>query len=89
MTKRLILKGRVQGVGMRYSVSRIAKQMGLFGYVKNKADGSVECLIQGDEQSLKQFIMNLKTRTPGYIEQLQEEDVTYSKEYNNFQIRIF
>lgn len=88
-TKKLILKGRVQGVGMRFSVSRIAKRMNLFGYVKNKGDGTVECLVQGEEEDIKVFIHNVKTRTPGYIEHLYEEDVQYAKDYRNFQIRIF
>ena len=88
-TIRYTLYGRVQGVGMRYSVARIAKQMELNGYVKNKPDGTVECFVQGEEDVLRRFIMNVKNRTPGYIEKIREEPVEYSKQYSNFQIKIF
>lgn len=50
------ISGKVQGVGFRYSAIHAAKQSGLGGYVKNMADGSVEALVQGDKESIDQFI---------------------------------
>ena len=37
-----IVKGRVQGVGYRYFVIHVAREIGLKGYVKNLMDGDVE-----------------------------------------------
>jgi len=88
-TTKLTLKGRVQGVGMRFTVSRLAKQHNLSGYVKNKADGGVECLVQGEEDIIERFIEQVKTRTPGYIDKLTIERVEYAKHYDSFQIRLF
>ncbi len=88
-TKRFILYGRVQGVGMRYTISRIATSLGLHGYVKNKPEGTVECLVQGEDDTIRTFLLHIKNRTPGYIEHIHQEDVDFSKNYTNFQIRIF
>jgi len=45
---RVIVYGRVQGVGFRYYTRREAKRLGLTGWVRNLSDGSVEAVINGD-----------------------------------------
>ncbi|GJM24296.1 MAG: acylphosphatase [Phycisphaerae bacterium] len=47
--------GRVQGVGFRYTVCRIAEPFDVTGYVKNLADGSVELVAEGEQQTLSQL----------------------------------
>lgn len=49
------VKGRVQGVCFRYETQRQARALGLMGYVKNLADGSVEVLAQGSAADLTQL----------------------------------
>ena len=56
-----VITGRVQGVGFRYFVLRNAKQLGLVGWVRNRADGAVETVAEGDKQALERFINKLKT----------------------------
>ncbi len=53
---RLRVTGYVQGVGFRAYVRRRALALGLSGYAKNMPDGSVEVVLQGDEQSIGQLI---------------------------------
>ncbi len=53
---RLIIKGRVQGVFFRDSTRREALNLGLTGWVKNRRDGSVEALVEGDEDKVKELI---------------------------------
>ncbi|HMK92612.1 MAG TPA: acylphosphatase [Thermoleophilia bacterium] len=45
---RFRVEGRVQGVGYRYSAQRVGAQLGLQGWVRNRADGAVEGHVQGD-----------------------------------------
>ena len=49
---RLVISGRVQGVGFRAFVERQALKRGLRGWVRNRRDGTVEALFIGDERSL-------------------------------------
>jgi acylphosphatase len=49
------VKGFVQGVGFRRFVFENAKRLGLRGYAKNLSDGSVEVLVTGDEEKIKQL----------------------------------
>jgi acylphosphatase len=50
--RRFRVTGRVQGVFFRDSTRRTATELGLTGYAKNKADGSVEVLACGPEDAL-------------------------------------
>ena len=54
IAKRLTVTGRVQGVGFRPFVNRLALRLGLDGWVRNAA-GQVEILIQGTPQSVQYF----------------------------------
>lgn len=51
-TQRMLVTGLVQRVGFRDFVVRIARQHGLVGWVRNRADGSVEILATGDDAAL-------------------------------------
>jgi len=59
VAKKYVISGRVQGVGFRYFVERRANQLGIFGYVKNCWDGSVEVYAVGDLTSLEEFKSHL------------------------------
>jgi acylphosphatase len=49
---RLRITGRVQGVGFRYALQAEAQRLGIAGWVRNRADGSVEALARGAPQAL-------------------------------------
>ena len=55
-----VITGQVQGVGFRYFVIRNAKQLGLVGWVRNRMDGAVEIVAEGDKQHLECLISKLK-----------------------------
>jgi acylphosphatase len=56
VTRHLRISGRVQGVGFRYSLLAEAKARGLGGWVRNRRDGSVEALLQGEEAAVEAVI---------------------------------
>ena len=58
------LEGRVQGVGFRAFVRRRAQELGLDGWVRNAADGTVEAEAAGDRASLDAFEDHLRQGPP-------------------------
>jgi acylphosphatase len=50
--RRFLVRGRVQGVGFRWFVEREAHTLGIAGWVRNNADGSVEVLAHGTPDQL-------------------------------------
>ena len=48
--------GRVQGVGYRYALRDEALRLGITGWVRNRADGSVQALLQGDDAALEMLV---------------------------------
>lgn len=55
-TVRLLIRGRVQGVGFRYFVRREATRLALDGWVRNLANGNVEAVISGDPGKVAEMI---------------------------------
>ncbi len=55
IAKRLVIQGSVQGVGYRDWLVYKARGLGLDGWVRNRADGSVEALLAGDVASVEEM----------------------------------
>ena len=53
---RLLVDGRVQGVGYRYSACAEARCLGLSGWVRNRSDGRVELEAEGPELEVEQMV---------------------------------
>ena len=51
-TLRIMVEGRVQGVGFRYFVAREAERRAIGGFARNLGDGRVEIVAQGDGDAL-------------------------------------
>ena len=56
VTQKLRIRGRVQGVGYRDALCREAERRGVAGWVRNRTDGSVEALVQGDAGAVAALI---------------------------------
>ncbi len=75
---RVQVTGRVQGVGFRATTCTTAQQLGISGIVRNKSDGSVEIIAQGEERALKQLTEKLKSIFDAdFTSELKEADTVY------------
>jgi acylphosphatase len=48
VARRLVIHGRVQGVWYRESMRQEAERLGIAGWVRNRVDGTVEAIVEGD-----------------------------------------
>ena len=60
----IIVHGRVQGVWFRAGTKERADELGLFGWVKNKSEGTVEIHAEGEKLQLEDFILWCRKGTP-------------------------
>jgi acylphosphatase len=56
ITRQLRISGRVQGVGYRDALRHEARRRSLTGWVRNRADGSVEALVQGTQEAVEALV---------------------------------
>lgn len=83
----LIFKGHVQRIGFRSIAAMLANEMGLKGTVANLPDGTVEVYVQGESQTIFQFIENLKNHFNEKIHQvIIDENVNIETPYTHFNI---
>lgn len=54
------VEGRVQGVGFRYFVQEVAAGLDLTGWVRNRWDGSVEVVAEGEREKLEKLLASLQ-----------------------------
>lgn len=83
-----IVEGHVQGVGFRYFVQDTALALRLKGWVRNRWDGSVEVLAEGERANLEKLLAALH-RGPrsAHVTRLIHEWQTPTDEFLSFSIR--
>jgi acylphosphatase len=65
MPKHLIISGRVQGVGFRFGMIAAAERLGVTGWVRNRTDGTVEAVVDGDPAAVTAMIDWANKGPPG------------------------
>jgi acylphosphatase len=81
VTKRLLITGRVQGVGFRFYAQRKARELSVAGWVRNRPDGSVEAVIQGTLEAVESMIAWARRGPPSAVVsgvQITEADGVYA-----------
>jgi len=64
---RIVVRGRVQGVGFRYYARQIALEAGVTGEVWNRSDGAVEVLAEHPDEAVLTSFSNAIERGPGSV----------------------
>jgi acylphosphatase len=85
---RINISGNVQGIGYRYFVAKLAAEMKLKGYVRNKNDGSVELELECDDSQLEVILRRLKTGHPwARVDSVKTTNAPFEGVYSSFEIR--
>lgn len=62
---RIVVTGRVQGVGYRWFAREVARMLGVVGWVRNMPDGTVVLEIMAPESIVDEFTAELRVGPPG------------------------
>jgi acylphosphatase len=85
--KRIIVHGRVQGVGFRYFVQHVANRLGVAGNVRNCPDSTVEIVAQGSEKKIAEFIREVeKGPSLARVQRVAVTDIPVDDSYGSFLI---
>jgi acylphosphatase len=61
---KVLLDGRVQGVGLRYYTQQKATELGLTGFIRNLTDGRVEVVFEGPADKVEELLTWFQTGSP-------------------------
>jgi len=83
----VFISGRVQGVWFRENTLKKAKNLGIFGWVKNLPDGKVEAVFEGEKEKVEKMLEWSK-RGPFFakVTGLEARDEAYKEEFSDFTI---
>jgi acylphosphatase len=83
----VIITGRVQGVAFRADTRWSAQQIGVSGWVRNRPDGSVEAVIEGERKRVEEMLAWCR-RGPALarVDEMKLEWEPYTGEFERFNI---
>ena len=83
----IYFSGTVQGVGFRYTAVHVARRYDVTGYVRNCADGRVECVVEGSAAEIDAFLGDLGEAMRGNIGDQSERKGGWTGEFRSFGVR--
>ncbi len=83
----IFFSGRVQHVGFRWISSRMARELGLTGWVCNGSDGRVEMEVQGEPGSIRQLIIRINAQPHIIIEDMDITEVPAEEHEYGFSVK--
>ena len=86
VAKHIIFIGRVQGVGFRFTVHRMAHRHQLAGFVRNLPDGTVEMFAQGPARDIDDCIQDIKEYFGDYLRETRTQEIPTDPKYKDFRI---
>jgi len=86
--QRLVIRGRVQGVGYRDAAVQAAFECGVQGWVRNRRDGTVEALAQGAPDAVERFVVWCRRGPPlARVAEVTAVDAEVDAELSAFEMR--
>jgi acylphosphatase len=85
--REVIFRGRVQGVGFRYTTRQIAARFRVVGFVRNQPDGTVQLVVEGEPAELDRFIQAVAGEFDGYITDQTSRVAPTTGEFSHFSVR--
>ena len=86
--RRVHVEGRVQGVFFRDSTRRVARDLGLVGWVRNCPDGRVEAVFEGDAAAVERALDFVRSGPPlARVVQVRVDDEPVADDSRDFEIR--
>lgn len=88
VARRVVVRGRVQGVWFRQSTLREAERLGVDGWVRNRDDGTVEAWVQGEAAAVDALAAWCGTGPPrAEVTAVDVEDVPADPALRGFSVR--
>ncbi len=87
VARRLVIGGRVQGVGFRWFTVEQARVEGVGGFVRNLPDGRVEAMVEGDAESVDRIERALRRGPRGARVEAVEVEAATPEGFKGFTIR--
>ena len=85
--RRYVVKGRVQRVGFRFFVEDAARRERILGYVRNRHDGGVEVVAEGDADAMERFEMAVRRGPSGArVDDVETTDTGASNRFTSFTV---
>ena len=84
----IVYKGRVKGVGFRFTIERVALNFGITGWVKNTGDGNVEVVDEAEQEEISNFLDTLRGYFMKHIVDEEISTAEASGKFKDFKIRF-
>ncbi|MDE3837884.1 acylphosphatase [Bacillus methanolicus] len=85
---RIIVSGKVQGVGFRYFTQMKANTYGITGWVRNLSNGNVEIIAEGNKDDLVLFLKSIKEGNPfSRVSHIETEETNEISGFTSFTIK--
>lgn len=86
IARHITVYGGVQGVGFRYYTAHVARGLGIRGWVRNRADGSVEICARAEANAMEEFVRLVQKGPPAaYVERMKSEAVEIDSELFSYE----
>ena len=88
-TRVIKIHGKVQGVGYRFFATRVARRLGLKGWIRNLRDGTVDAIVEGEPEAIDEWLEEIR-EGPRYAEvtKIDQEKKTYLGKFGDFDVRF-